>query len=431
MRNKNVVACVGLGSGDEAKSRCVDYIVSRYNEENLVLRQNGTQNAGPRVINDYGRLDLHGVPAGICNKNSMNLMGAGTALNPDFLKKEMDELRSKGLSLANYFISSRSHIVMPYHLLLDGIEEKNRKGKEVIGTTARGSGPVYFFKSARRGIRFGDLLYSTDNLYKKVKNSVDFANIFMKHYSLKEYAVEEIVEVCLNWKEMLKDRIVDCYEIVQRFLEEGKPITVEGQLGIDKDLQWGLNYPIVTSSGPISDLSGGTGIPVNRFDEIIGIMKLYTTVSGGGHLIAEMAPEEAARIRELGNERGVTTGRDRRIGYCDLVMSRYGVKIAGVTKLAITKVDILDGEEKIKLCVGYKKNNKIYHDMPDPFCLEEYEPVYQDCAGWNSSTKNCRKWEDLPENARVLMKDVSHFLGCSITYISVGAERNSIIDLNL
>lgn len=423
-----VTAVVGMQNGDEAKGRMVDYLVSKYEEDCMVIRYQGGNNAGHTIFNEYGKLALHQVPSGICNPYATCVMGAGTVVNPDSLLLELHELQNKNIPLNKFYVSARAHIVFPFHIMLDGAEEDCRLGKTNIGTTRKGIGPCYSDKAARVGIRIGDLYSSA--LKEKLSILVKRNNILLSQYGKEPVSFDQMNRKCEEWKDSLYRYVVDDYPLVQSFLQSNKPILLEGQLGILKDLDWGT-YPIVTSSNAITGISSGTGIPANKINEIIGVTKVYTTVVGGGAFPTELHGKAAEELRERGNEYGATTGRPRRVGWLDLVALRYAVEVGGITKMAITKTDIIP--EDAKIATQYvvsdflTKQAQVVDRIPYLSALEEnlIDVIYKEFTGLDIDIAN----GSMNESMKDYIRFVSDNLNIPVGYISFGAEREDMVEL--
>ncbi|AEV29143.1 adenylosuccinate synthase [Sphaerochaeta pleomorpha str. Grapes] len=419
----NVTSIVGAQWGDEGKGRIVDYLAVN---SDMVIRYQGGDNAGHTVINDKGKFALHIIPSGIFNPDTINIVGAGTVVNFETMASELDSIAAKGVQVQNLFIDKRAHIIMPYHCMLDGAEENSKSKNWQIGTTKRGIGPCYSDKAARSGIRAVDLL-DPERLEKRLLMALPRKNRELAYYGLPEVTVEEMLALCGKWTERFGDKIIDTVPVVRQAYEDGKKILLEGQLGIMRDLDWGI-YPYTTSSSPTSGgATVGAGLAPSRISEVIGVAKVYSTSVGGGPYMTELFDETGEKLRAIGNEFGATTGRPRRTGWFDGVAADYSCWINGFTGVALTKLDILDSFEKLKVCVAYRVNGEIIKYLPETALQEIAEPIYEEYDGWMSDTSKARKWEDLPENAQVYCKRLAELIGAPIKYISVGPERDQII----
>ncbi|MDD4302473.1 MAG: adenylosuccinate synthase [Sphaerochaeta sp.] len=419
----NVTSIVGAQWGDEGKGRIVDYLAVN---SDLVIRFQGGDNAGHTVINDKGKFALHIIPSGIFNPETMNIVGAGTVVNFETMSEELQTITAKGVTVDNLFIDVRAHLIMPYHRALDGAQEQSKSDKMQIGTTKRGIGPCYSDKATRSGIRAADLL-DEDRLRNRIEMALPQKNRELAYFGLKEYTVDEIMELCKKWKETYGDKIIDTLPVVRQAYEEGRKILLEGQLGVMRDLDWGI-YPYTTSSSPTSGgAANGSGLGPRRIDEVIGVTKVYSTSVGGGPFMTELFDENAEKLRSVGGEYGATTGRPRRCGWFDAVATEFSCWINGFTSIALTKLDVLDGFEKIKVCTGYRVNGEVINYLPETAQQEIAEPIYEEYDGWMSDTSGARKWEDLPKNAQIYCKRLGELVSAPIKFISVGPERDQII----
>ena len=420
----SVTTVVGIQWGDEGKGRIVDYLAS---QAEMVIRFQGGDNAGHTVINDLGKFGLHIIPSGVFNSETMNIVGAGTVVNFDTMASEIDHIQSvSGRSVDNVFIDRRAHLIMPYHQLLDGAEEGKRSDDQKIGTTKRGIGPCYSDKASRVGLRAGDIL-DEDWLRKRLELLLPKKNRDLEYYGLRTFTVDELVAKCAAWRERFGSYIIDSQPVVREAVENGRNILLEGQLGIMRDNDWGI-YPYSTSSNPTTaGACNGAGIPPRAIDKVVGVIKAYSTSVGGGPYMTELFDEDGEKLRTIGGEFGVTTGRPRRCGWLDLVAADYACYMNGVSDLALTKLDVLDSFEKIRVCTGYMIDGEYYNHLPDTLYQERAKPIYEDFEGWMCDTSKCRRWEELPAKAQNYILEIEKRLGVHITYISVGPERNQLI----
>ena len=424
MTSYNVNAVVGVQWGDEGKGRIVDYLAS---DAELVIRFQGGDNAGHTVINEYGKFGLHILPSGVFNPETMNIVGAGTVVNFDRMKEELDNIRkSAGLDIQNVFIDERAHIIMPYHMALDGAEEGKRSEKDKIGTTKRGIGPCYSDKAARTGIRAADIM-DEETLKKRLEALLPRKNRELEYYGLETVKLEDMLALAAKWREEFGDHIIDTVPIIRDAVEEGKKILLEGQLGIMRDNDWGI-YPYSTSSNPTAaGACNGAGIPPRAITKVVGVAKAYSTSVGGGPYMTELFDEDGKKLRDIGHEYGVTTGRPRRCGWFDAVAADYACYMNGITDIALTKLDVLDTFEKIKVCTGYMIDGEYYKNLPETRLQERAKPIYEVFDGWMCDTTGCRTWNELPEKAKTYILALEKMLNTRITYISVGPERNQLI----
>ena len=429
----SVIAVVGAQWGDEGKGRVVDYLAD---DADLVVRYGGGNNAGHTVVNPHGHFKLHLIPSGIFHPGTRNLLGNGVVINPPALVAELDGLERAGFDGANLFISDRAHVVMPYHVLLDQLDERER-GAAKLGTTSRGIGPAYVDKVARRGVRVVDLM-EPDAFRARLDATLPRIRRFVDTYDDPEMAdaiadateSAKISDAYLGAADRLRRHVVDGHAMVDAALEAGERILLEGQLGTMRDIDWGI-YPYVTSSSPIpGGASLGAGLPAVRIDRVLGVVKAYTTAVGSGPLPTELDGAEGDRLRERGEEYGTSTGRARRCGWYDAVAVRFSVRLAGYSGIALTKLDVLDDFEGIRLAVAYRDpaDGREWTTVPASTSVyERLEPVYEDLPGWQADTTGCRSWDDLPAPARAYVERLEALAGVSITHVSVGPERAQMI----
>ncbi|HHT79632.1 MAG TPA: adenylosuccinate synthase [Spirochaetales bacterium] len=419
----NITSIVGAQWGDEGKGRIVDYLAVH---SDIVIRFQGGDNAGHTVINEHGKFALHIIPSGIFNPKTTNIVGAGTVVNFETMATELASIAEKGVEVNNLFIDVRAHLIMPYHCMLDGAQELAKSQKMQIGTTKRGIGPCYSDKATRSGIRAADLL-DFDRLKNRLEMALPQKNRELSYFGLPEVTLDEMLTLCSKWKEQFGDKIIDSVPLVRQAYEDKKKILLEGQLGIMRDLDWGI-YPYTTSSNPTAGgATNGAGIAPSRISEVIGVAKVYSTSVGGGPFMTELLDETGKKLQDIGKEYGATTGRPRRCGWFDAVAADFSCWINGFTSVALTKLDVLDSFEKLKVCVAYRVNGEIIKHLPETALQEIAEPIYEEYDGWMSDTTNARKWEDLPKNAQIYCKRLSELIGAPIKYISVGPERDQII----
>jgi adenylosuccinate synthase len=434
----SVIAVVGAQWGDEGKGRVVDYLAAN---ADLVIRYGGGNNAGHTVVNPHGHFKLHLIPSGIFYPRTRNLLGNGVVINPPALIGELDSLGAAGFDCANLFIADRAHLVMPWHVLLDQLEERER-GPAKLGTTSRGIGPAYVDKVARRGFRMVDLL-EPDGFRERVNVALARVRRIVDDYycaggegdelaSLIAEATdgERVTDAYLAAGERLAPHVVDGQALVDESLDAGERILLEGQLGTMRDLDWGV-YPFVTSSSPIpGGASLGAGLPAVRIDRVLGVAKAYTTAVGAGPLPSELEDADGAALRERGAEYGTSTGRARRCGWYDAVAVRFSVRLAGYSSVALTKLDVLDRFERIRVCVAYHdpETDRRWDTVPaSALVYGRVEPVYEELAGWQADTTSARGWADLPPAAQAYVERLEQLAGVPISHVSVGAERHQMI----
>ncbi|MCD6519391.1 MAG: adenylosuccinate synthase [Anaerolineae bacterium] len=421
------VVVIGAQWGDEGKGKIVDHLAER---ATMVVRYQGGNNAGHTVMIGDTVLKLHQVPAGITRPQVAAVLGHGMVINPPALVEELDMLEEKGISTQNLHISANAHVVMPYHIRLDELEESLR-GDHAIGTTKRGIGPAYTFKVARRGLRMQDLV-DRDRFARQVALVLERVNLELSRiFGDRGFTVEEIVEQYAPAIERLAPFVTDTSLFIHQALQEGANVLMEGAQATMLDIDFGT-YPYVTSSSPTAGgACQGSGVSPREIKEIIGVVKAYTSRVGSGPFPTELRDEVGDWIVERGHEYGTTTGRRRRCGWIDLVALRYAARVNGFTGLALTRVDVLSGLPEVKLCVAYR--------LPDGTVIKEYpidtqllalaEPVYETMPGWEGDITSVREWGGLPKNARAYCQRVAELVGVPVDLISVGAERNDLIAL--
>ena len=421
----SVTAIVGAQWGDEGKGRVVDYLAQK---AEVVIRFQGGDNAGHTVINEKGKFALHIIPSGIFNPKTTCIVGAGTVVNFETMATELASIANAGVDGSNLFIDRRAHLIMPFHCQLDGAEEASKKSGWAVGTTKRGIGPCYSDKASRVGIRAADIL-DPSRLRTRLEMLLPQKNRQLAYYGLPETDVEELMELCEKWRQQFGSQIIDTLPVLRDAIMQKKHVLLEGQLGIMRDLDWGI-YPYTTSSNPSAGgACSGAGISPRRIDEIIGVVKAYSTSVGGGPFPTELIDADGEKLRSVGLEFGATTGRPRRCGWFDAVATSFSCWVNGFTGIAITKLDILDTFETIKVCTGYMIDGELVTDLPDTSGQDKAVPVYEEMEGWMSSTAEARTWEDLPVKAQAYVKRLAELTGAPIKFISVGPERDQIIIL--
>jgi adenylosuccinate synthase len=342
------------------------------------------------------------------------------------LTEELKALKEVDVFAENLFVDHRAHLILPFHCQLDGAEEESKKSGWAVGTTKKGIGPCYSDKAARVGIRAGDLL-NPERLKIRLEMLLPQKNRQLEYYNLPEAKLEDLLALCNKWRVLYQDKIVDTVPILRKAIKENKSVLLEGQLGIMRDLDWGI-YPYTTSSNPAAGgACSGAGLSPRYIDEIIGVLKVYSTSVGGGPFPTELFDEDGEKLQRIGREFGATTGRKRRCGWLDMVGVNYSTWINGFTSLALTKLDVLDSFETIKICTSYLIDGKEVTDLPDTVGQEKAVPVYEEHQGWLCDTSNARKWEDLPENAQKLVNRIIELSETPIKFVSVGPERDQII----
>ena len=422
-----VTAIVGAQWGDEGKGRMVDALAGNMD---WVIRFQGGDNAGHTVVNEYGEFKLHLLPSGIFYPGTKCLIGTGCVVNPATLLQELIDVEAAGVDTSNLFISRRAQMLMPYHRLLDGMQEAE-SGRAAIGTTKRGIGPAYSDKAARRGLRLGDLLHS-DWLEPRLQRSAEYASRELVHFKREPVDVEGLLDQLREWREALASRLVEPFPLVRQAYTTGASILLEGQLAAMRDLDWGT-YPYVTSSNPTATFAPvGAGLPPTALERVIGVVKAYTTAVGAGPVPTDQGDNNIARwLRDKGHEYGATTGRPRRCGWLDAVALNYVAYLNGFTEIAITKLDVLDGIEEIKICTAYRLPDGTEIDyVPDTPNYETVEPIYETWPGWEEETTNrARSWNDLPVAAQDYLNRIQKLVNVPIRFVSVGPARDEMFEV--
>ncbi len=415
------VIIVGAQWGDEGKGKITDLLAR---DADMVVRYQGGNNAGHTVVVGSDTFKLHLIPSGILYADKQCIIGNGVVIDPEVLLAELDSLRARGISVDNLRISERAHVIMPYHRVLDQLEEASREAK--IGTTGRGIGPCYVDKVARTGIRIGELV-EPELLKSRLQEILPAKNRLLRGvYQHEGFALEDILNTCLPLAERLKPLVGDTTALVNQAVAQGAKIIFEGAQGTLLDIDHGT-YPFVTSSSASSGGAAiGAGVPVTKLNNVLGVAKAYCTRVGEGPFPTELKDALGERIRERGREFGTTTGRPRRCGWLDAVALKYSTEVNGLTGLALTLLDVLDGFETVKICVGYKYKGKVLERMPaQAHVLGECIPVYRELPGWpEGSTRQASCFDDLPVQAQDYIKFIEDFTGVPIVLVSVGPARN-------
>ena len=422
-----VVTIVGGQWGDEGKGKIVDILAEK---ANMVIRFSGGDNAGHTIINPYGKFSLHLVPSGIFYPQVTGIIGNGVVVNPAVLLKEIDNLESHGVDTSHLIISDRAHLIMPYHMLMDNLEEQ-RRGQGSIGTTKRGIGPAFADKVSRIGIRASDLL-KKDTLLSHLKPTLELKNaILTRVYHAPPLSLEEIYQQYCHYGERLAPYIRETLSIINSAVKRGDLIILEGAQGALLDTDFGT-YPYVTSSSPLSGaVTAGTGLSPREATQIIGVFKAYITRVGSGPMPTELKDEVGELIREKAHEYGTTTGRPRRCGWFDAVAGRFSAQINGLTSIALTHIDIYDGFPSIKICTSYKLNGEILDCFPsDTSVLEKCQPIYEELPGWQEPISKINDFAQLPAEAHRFIARLEELLSCSINFVSVGPDRAQLIKVN-
>jgi adenylosuccinate synthase len=420
------IVVVGLQWGDEGKGKITDYLAS---QAELVVRYQGGNNAGHTVVVGDQEFKLHLVPSGILYPGSLCVLGNGVVLNPGVLLKELSQLAERGIDISGLRISDRAHVILPYHPLLDGLDESSRRvGK--IGTTGRGIGPAYVDKYARYdAIRMVDLV-DPDTLKERLATIIQMKNrILEKLYGRSGLNFDEIYEEYRGYAGRLAPLMVDASALVNRSIRAGQKVLFEGAQGTLLDIDHGT-YPFVSSSSPTAGgACTGAGVGPTRIDKVIGVIKAYSTRVGEGPFPTELSDNLVSQLRDgRGREYGVTTGRPRRCGWFDGVIAEYSVRVNGVSDLVVMKLDVLDRMETIRVCTGYNYRNSVVKEFPASLkALAECAPIYEELPGWMTDTTGCRTFGDLPVKAQDYLKKVEELAGAPISMVSVGWRRDETI----
>ncbi|MFN0071722.1 MAG: adenylosuccinate synthase [Chloroflexota bacterium] len=420
-----VFAVVGGQWGDEGKGKVIDLLAGK---AQVVVRAQGGDNAGHTIVNSQGKFALHLVPAGIFNPATLCVIGPGVALNPTALVAELDELHARGVQTGNLRISERAHLILPYHMLLDRLEEE-RRGNGGLGTTGRGVGPSYVDKVSRRGIRAGDLL-NRDHFRARVAQAAEHLAPVLGTAGL-TLSVDDICDEYLAIADRLRGQIVEVSTSIQEAIDQGQTILIEGAQGSLLDLDHGT-YPYVTSSSPtVAGLCLGAGIGPRHLTQALGVFKAYSTRVGTGPMPTESNDAIGTFLREVGHEYGTTTGRPRRCGWFDAVVGRHSAIVNGLDAIVLTRLDILDNLDELKICVAYELDGQRIQHMPaSSEDLDRCTPIYETLSGWTRPVAHVREWDQLPNEAQAYVKRLESLMRVPITYIGIGESREDMIVLN-
>ena len=418
-------AIVGINWGDEGKGRMVDLLTARYD---VVVRYQGGGNAGHTVVNEKGKFALHLLPSGIFRDGVVNILGNGVALDLESLREEIATVEAQGVPVTpeKLRISDRASLLLPWHKQLDALEEERLAGKK-YGSTRQGIAPFYADKYQKKTILAGELR-NPEHLRAHLRDLLEWKNLILTGvYGAKAVTEEELTAYFDRFGDFFRPYLCDTARYLRAAQAEGKNILFEAQLGALRDLDFGI-HPYTTSSNAVAAYAPvGSGLTGARLDEIIGVVKAYSTCVGEGPFTCEWFGPAADRLREAGNEYGAKTGRPRRVGPLDLVATRYGVQCQAATALALTKLDVLSYMDRIPVCVRYAVNGQETDDFPFPADLPDAKPVIEELEGWGCDISGVRRWEDLPEAARRYVEFAENAIGCRFAYVSVGAERDAII----
>ncbi len=410
--------------GDEGKAKIVDILASC---ADAVVRTSGGNNAGHTVINEGKTYKFHLIPSGILYEKTTCIIGNGCVIDIDGFLDELNNLKDKGISDKNLYISERAHLVLPYHKVLDGASEK-ALGENSIGTTKKGIGPAYMDKAERSGIRVIDLFFE-DDLKERVYKNVDVKNKILKYV----YGLDEVIDAkqtydkLISFREQIKHLVADTTVMVHKIIEDGKEVLFEGAQGSLLDIDTGT-YPYVTSSHPVAGgVSVGAGIGPNKLDRIIGVLKGYITRVGEGPFPTELTDELGEKIRQAGHEFGTTTGRPRRCGWFDAVAGEFAVRTSGLTEIVLNKIDVLSGIDKIKICTAYEYEGKVLKHFPSSLkILEKCKPIYEEMEGFGDLSK-ASEYAELPEAAKAYVRRIEELLSVKVSMVGVGPDRSQNI----
>ncbi|MEB7773183.1 adenylosuccinate synthase [Kurthia gibsonii] len=415
------VVVVGTQWGDEGKGKITDFLSK---QADIIARFSGGDNAGHTIQFEGETYKLHLIPSGIFYSDKRSVMGNGMVINPESLVKELKGLQERGVDTSNLRISNRAHVILPYHIHQDKVDEASR-GDAKIGTTCKGIGPCYTDKVQRIGIRIADLL-DKDVFEEKLRTNLELKNrLFTKFYEVEGLAFDDIFEKFYAYGQEIAPYVTDTSKILNDVMDEGGKVLFEGAQGVLLDVDHGT-YPYVTSSNPVAGgVTTGTGVGPASINRVIGVSKAYTSRVGDGPFPTELFDEVGNQIREVGREYGTTTGRPRRVGWFDTVVVRHSRRVSGITDLALNSIDVLSGLDTVKICVAYDYNGERITEYPaNLHIIEQCKPIYEELPGWDEDITGVRRLEDLPENARKYVERVSELTGIRIATFSVGPDRD-------
>ena len=415
------VVVVGTQWGDEGKGKITDFLSA--NAE-VIARYQGGDNAGHTIVIDGKKFKLHLIPSGIFFPEKISVIGNGVVINPKSLVKELAYLHDEGVSTDSLRISDRAHVILPYHIELDRLQEES-KGDNKIGTTIKGIGPAYMDKAARVGIRIADLL-DRDVFAERLRINLEEKNRqFTKLYDAEALSFDDIFEEYYEYGQQIKQYVTDTSVILNDALDNGKRVLFEGAQGVMLDIDQGT-YPFVTSSNPVAGgVTIGSGVGPSKIDKVVGVCKAYTSRVGDGTFPTELFDEVGDRIREVGHEYGTTTGRPRRVGWFDSVVMRHSRRVSGITNLSLNSIDVLSGLDTVKICVAYDLDGeRIDHYPASLEQLKRCKPIYEELPGWSEDITGVRHLDELPENARNYVRRIGELVGVRISTFSVGPDRD-------
>lgn len=422
-----VKAIVGANWGDEGKGKITDMLAA---DSDIVIRFQGGANAGHTIVNEYGKFALHLLPSGSFNKNVVNMIGNGVALDIPELFRELEEIVSRGVPRPNLLISERAQVLMPYHVLFDQYEEERLSDRR-FGSTKSGIAPFYSDKYAKIGFQVWELFRDEQELREKIRNTLEVKNLILEHiYHKPQIDADELFDTLMEYKKMIAPYVVNSVEFMHNAIKEGKNVLLEGQLGSLKDPDFGI-YPFTTSSHTVAGYGAvGACIPPYEIKEIITVVKAYSSAVGAGAFVSEIFGEEADELRKRGGdggEFGATTGRPRRMGWFDCVATRYGCMVQGATQVAFTVLDVLGYLDEIPVCVGYEIDGEVTTTFPTTDKLNRAKPVLEVLPGWKQDIRGIKNYQDLPQNCRNYIEFVEKRIGVPIKIVSNGPGREDII----
>ncbi len=422
-----IKAIVGACWGDEGKGKITDMLAD---SSDIVIRFQGGSNAGHTIINNYGKFALHQLPSGVFHENIINIIGNGVALSVENLISEIDSVVERGVPKPKVVVSDRCQIVMPYHKELDSLEE-NRLSDRAFGSTKSGIAPFYSDKYAKIGFQVSELFDDKDSLMEKIEHVLCVKNVLYTNlYHTEPLKAQDVYEKLMEYKELLTPYVADTFELLYQAVKDGKTILLEGQLGSLKDPDHGI-YPMVTSSSTLAGYGTiGAGVPPYEIKEIVTVVKAYSSAVGAGEFVSEIFGDEAEELRKRGGdggEYGATTGRPRRMGWLDLVASRYGCRLQGATSVAFTVLDALSYLDEIPVCVAYELDGKQIDYFPSTAKLKHCKPIWKVLPGWKTDIRGIRNYHELPENAKKYIEFAEEQIGVPFKLISNGPAREDII----
>ena len=415
------VVVVGTQWGDEGKGKITDFLSQ---DAEVIARYQGGDNAGHTIVIDGKKFKLHLIPSGIFFPEKISVIGNGVVVNPKSLVKELEYLHAEGVSTDSLRVSDRAHVILPYHIKLDQLQEA-AKGDNKIGTTNKGIGPAYMDKAARVGIRIADLLDKEVFAERLKTNLAEKNRLFTKMYGSEGLSFDDIFEEYYAYGQQIKQYVTDTSVILNDALDAGKRVLFEGAQGVMLDIDQGT-YPFVTSSNPVAGgVTIGSGVGPSKINKVVGVCKAYTSRVGDGPFPTELSDGVGERIREVGHEYGTTTGRPRRVGWFDSVVMRHSRRVSGITNLSLNCIDVLSGLDTVKICVAYDLDGKRIDYYPASLeQLKRCKPIYEELPGWSEDITGCRSLDELPENARDYVRRVGELVGVRISTFSVGPDRD-------